>query len=32
VIPSEDFYPGEVLDGVSFANPLDPIFDLAALD
>jgi predicted nucleic acid-binding protein len=32
VILSEDFNPGAVLDGVSFANPLDPVFDLAALD
>ena len=32
VILSEDFNPGAVLDGVSFANPLDPTFDLAALD
>jgi len=32
VILSEDFNPGAVLDGVSFANPLDPAFDLAALD
>ena len=31
VILSEDFNPGAVLDGVSFANPLDPAFDLAAL-
>jgi predicted nucleic acid-binding protein len=31
VILSEDFNPGAVLDGVSFANPLDPEFDLAAL-
>jgi predicted nucleic acid-binding protein len=31
VILSEDFNPGSVLDGVSFANPLDPAFDLAAL-
>ncbi|MGI8859471.1 MAG: PIN domain-containing protein [Rubrobacteraceae bacterium] len=29
---SEDFNPGSVLDGVSFANPLDPAFDLAELD
>jgi predicted nucleic acid-binding protein len=31
VILSEDFNTGAVLDGVSFANPLDPAFDLAAL-
>ena len=31
VILSEDFNPGAVLDGVSFANPLDPTFDLLAL-
>jgi predicted nucleic acid-binding protein len=31
VILSEDFNPGAVLDGVSFANPLDPEYDLAAL-
>jgi predicted nucleic acid-binding protein len=31
VILSEDFNPGAVLDGVSFANPLDPAFDLLAL-
>ena len=31
VVLSEDFDPGVVLDGVSFANPLDPAFDLAAL-
>src|SRR5215207_3524578 len=31
VILSEDFNTGVVLDGVSFANPLDPAFDLAAL-
>jgi predicted nucleic acid-binding protein len=31
VVLSEDFNPGAVLDGVSFANPLDPAFDLAAL-
>src|ERR671910_217081 len=30
VVLSEDFNPGAVLDGVSFANPLDPAFDLAA--
>lgn len=32
VILSEDFNPGTVLDGVSFANPLDPAFELSALD
>jgi predicted nucleic acid-binding protein len=31
VVLSEDFNPGAVLDGVSFANPLDPAFDLLAL-
>jgi len=31
VVMSEDFNPGAVLDGVSFTNPLDPAFDLAAL-
>ena len=31
VILSEEFDPGAVLDGVSFANPLEPEFDLAAL-
>jgi predicted nucleic acid-binding protein len=31
VVLSEDFSPGTVLDGVSFTNPLDPAFDLAAL-
>jgi hypothetical protein len=31
VVLSENFDPGAVLDGVSFANPLDPEFDLAAL-
>lgn len=31
VVLSEDFNPGAVLDGVTFANPLDPGFDLAAL-
>jgi hypothetical protein len=31
VLLSEDFNPGAVLDGVSFANPLEPAFDLAAL-
>src|ERR671912_982969 len=31
VVLSEDFNPGAVLDGVSFTNPLDPEFDLAAL-
>jgi predicted nucleic acid-binding protein len=30
VVLSEDFNPGAMLDGVSFANPLDPAFDLAA--
>lgn len=29
---SEDFNPGAVLDGISFANPLDPAFDLSELD
>ena len=32
VVLSEDFNPEAVLDGVSFTNPLDPEFDLAALD
>ena len=32
VILSEDLSPGAVLDGVSFANPLDPDFDPATLD
>jgi len=32
VVLSEDFNPGAVLDGVSFANPLDPAFELAALE
>jgi predicted nucleic acid-binding protein len=32
VVLSEDFNPGAVLDGVSFANPLEPAFDFAALD
>ncbi len=32
VILSEVFNPGVVLDGVSFANPLDLAFDLAALE
>jgi len=31
VVLSEDFNPGTVLDGVSFINPLEPAFDLAAL-
>jgi predicted nucleic acid-binding protein len=31
VVLSEDFNPGAVLDEVSFANPLDPAFDLLAL-
>jgi predicted nucleic acid-binding protein len=31
VVLSEDFNPGAVLDGVSFSNPLNPAFDLAAL-
>src|SRR3712207_5496426 len=31
VVLSEDFNPGAVLDGVSFANPLNPAFDLTAL-
>jgi predicted nucleic acid-binding protein len=31
VVLSENFNPGAVLDGVSFANPLHPAFDLAAL-
>ena len=31
VVLSEDFNPGAVLDGVSFANPLEAAFDLAAL-
>jgi predicted nucleic acid-binding protein len=31
VVLSEDLNPGTVLDGVSFTNPLDPEFDLAAL-
>ncbi len=31
IVLSEDFDPGTVLDGVSFANPLVPAFDLAAL-
>ena len=31
VVLSEDFNTGAVLDGVSFANPLDPAFDLLAL-
>ena len=32
VILSEDFNPGAVRDGASFANPLDPNFDPATLD
>jgi predicted nucleic acid-binding protein len=32
VVLSEDFNPVAVLDGVSIANPLDPAFDLAALE
>ena len=32
MVLSEDFNPGAVLDGVSFANPLEPAFDLAALE
>jgi len=31
VVLSEDFNPGAVLDGVSFTDPLDSAFDLAAL-
>lgn len=31
VILSEDFNPGAVLDGVTFAYPLDPDFDLGML-
>jgi predicted nucleic acid-binding protein len=31
VVLSKEFNPGTVLDGVSFTNPLDPVFDLAAL-
>jgi predicted nucleic acid-binding protein len=31
VVLSEDFNPGAVLDGVSFTNPLEAAFDLAAL-
>jgi predicted nucleic acid-binding protein len=31
VVLSEDFNPGAVLDGVAFANQLDPAFELAAL-
>jgi predicted nucleic acid-binding protein len=31
MILSEDFNPGAVLDGVLFANPLDPAFDLNSL-
>jgi predicted nucleic acid-binding protein len=30
VVLSEDFNPGAVLDGVAFANSLDPTFELAA--
>ncbi len=32
VVLSEDFNPVAVLDGGSFANPLGPAFDLAALE
>src|SRR3712207_8809285 len=32
VVLSENFNPGAVLEGVSFANPLEPAFDLAALE
>ena len=32
VILGEGFDPGAALDGVSFANPLDPTFDLATLE
>lgn len=32
VVLSEDFNPGATLEGVSFLDPLDPAFDLAALD
>jgi predicted nucleic acid-binding protein len=32
VVLSEDFNPGAVLDGVTFANPLDPAFDLDTLE
>jgi hypothetical protein len=31
VLLSEDLNHGAVLDGMPFANPLDPEFDLAAL-
>jgi predicted nucleic acid-binding protein len=31
VVLCKDFNPETVLDGVSFTNPLDPEFDLAAL-
>lgn len=31
VVLSEEFNPGAVLEGVRFANPLDPAFDLASL-
>ena len=31
VVLSEDFNPGAVLDGISFANPFHPAFDLLAL-
>ena len=31
VVLSEDFATGSVVDGVLFANPLDPTFELAAL-
>jgi predicted nucleic acid-binding protein len=31
MVLSEEFNPGTVLDGVSFTNPLEPAFDLAAL-
>ena len=31
MILSEDFNPGPVLDGVSFTDPLDPEYELAAL-
>lgn len=32
VLLSEDFNPGATLEGVSFLNPLDPAFNLAALN
>lgn len=32
VVLSEDFNPDATLEGVSFLDPLDPAFDLAALD